>query len=1292
MLALTGFLSNCDRSPLGVVRIIFTRSAFVNSITFDTLDRITNVTMEEGKGWYELETANGEAYFQQRQNRQGAWPVTEQEITFTNGAISSAFLRAIRRLGDASLLHAIVVLEDDSQHYLGINVWPERGYHWETTNLAYTSGSTDAGDPQTGGEVAGTLSARGRNYAPVMIQNLEDFIIEQGTNDIEPDLSAPFPIDFYPADNAVGVSLTPGFLQIVFNEPVKWDGVSTVTITLNRTGVGVVKTWTLGTSPGLYFDQPSNSFFISQGLPTLLNSTGYHVEISSGIEDLSGNGWAGISTSSAWNFTTLAPPDTTELTVVSFTPSDDSTSVDPSSTTELEIQFDNDCEAGAGNILLFQGDAGSPVLIGVYDVLGSSVAFAGDTCTITIGSILQSNQDYFIRTTPGAIQSADSGIAWTGVNDATTWNFTTIDLGPPAYATFAPTVASDGFDYGAGEISFTATEDLQKGSGTIYIKDWDDDSTLISLSVGDAAVTISGNEVTIDISGFDILPPYKRVYIEQAAGVFQDLSANDLPSLTKAGADLWNFTTALPPLAMTIAPVTGAGAQTIAGEFTGHASGGVVVIEWDPGDYSRYEVATGLNTLTNTWGAETFSNVNIYFIGSDSAGAGVYEVHTAYFESEAFIQGITFPGGGTIGSFYMIDAANIEYLTNLDATDFPDLLQLDNLGAFTGEELDFVTNGGGVGTYVIAQNIDDLTLTLASVSGFPTLSLTISTCTNLNFSLGSLIFNPATPVSVYFDNNEDFEDGVVANKFVAELFQRLDSNGAGTYGGYLDLTAMQIDYTTGTAAADAWRSMWQIFNLPASPTSWAFTFDPTSGPLSVVETNDTSIVHTIESVGLPIGVMIGNTESGIFSIHDYTTSGTARTTQTQTGMTSGAKHCWMAWYFADGQDISGFTEIPYDTDTTKDFAIYTSIGTAGSGQRRIMDLGDGSVLQTDDGNDSFANKARTVTPTGSVFSCRSILELSAATTFYFQDTVGAVTGDLDLSPAGTLIVSFRIENSSITSLNLTKAQLDGLTQIRLNYVGVGFSEEWDLSDNTTLNYVQITNVTGLNLIVGTTSGQYAPIGQLNLSNSTFVNGIDLTGFDSASILHLSNCQADSGKHTIPSAMPDVAIITCPGTVDINDFALELDNFPNLATADLRGGVVSSFSLSTPPHGKMFNLLLSPVAGGWSQSNTLDFSGESQWRNLQMSGSGSIGPMILPGVGNGGAFDDLLINNLMDSADVDDLIDDAYDIRTEGAATGKILQVIPRTGSVSSTQVDKILGTGAYAGDGLVDNGFSVTYV
>src|SRR4030095_8192708 len=115
------------------------------------------------------------------------------------------------------------------------------------------------------------------------------------------------------------------------------------------------------------------------------------------------------------------------------------------------------------------------------------------------------------------------------------------DLTPPVVSTYSPADNATNVATNANLV-LTFNEAVQKGAGNILVKV--NSVTTQTIDVGAAAVTVSGNTVTIDPVDF---ATNASVNIEIAAGALKDLSNNNYAGISNATT--WNFTTVNPDLA-----------------------------------------------------------------------------------------------------------------------------------------------------------------------------------------------------------------------------------------------------------------------------------------------------------------------------------------------------------------------------------------------------------------------------------------------------------------------------------------------------------------------------------------------------------------------------------------------------------------------------------------------------------------------------------------------------------------------------------------------------------------------
>lgn len=258
--------------------------------------------------------------------------------------------------------------------------------------------------------------------------------------------------------------------------------------------------------------------------------------------------------------------------ISSLSPADGSTSA--SVTAALIITMDyGGAFKGTGNFYIYKktGD----VLIETISVNASNIVFggytgAGDdphTTAMTKVTIYPTNTfvgstDYYIQIDSGAIENV-LGNSFSGISNETTWNFRTgADTTAPTKTSTSPSDNATGVSV-SSNLSITFSESIQKGTGDITIKKISDDSTVQTIAVTNAAVTISAKTATINPPSD--LASDTAYYINIASGAFKDLSNNNYAGITNNST--WNFTTTdtiAPLLVSTVPPDNGAGSSVSA--------------------------------------------------------------------------------------------------------------------------------------------------------------------------------------------------------------------------------------------------------------------------------------------------------------------------------------------------------------------------------------------------------------------------------------------------------------------------------------------------------------------------------------------------------------------------------------------------------------------------------------------------------------------------------------------------------------------------------------------------------
>ena len=150
-------------------------------------------------------------------------------------------------------------------------------------------------------------------------------------------------------------------------------------------------------------------------------SSNYAVQFAAGsITDIASNNFAGIADTTTWNFQT-ALPDTTLPTISALDPADNEAAAPLA--TALSVTFDEDIQAGSGNIEIRDlGDGSDTRIFAASDL---QVSIAGAVLTINPSTAFEHSEDYSVRIGAGAIEDLSSN-AFAGIANDTTWNFTTL--------------------------------------------------------------------------------------------------------------------------------------------------------------------------------------------------------------------------------------------------------------------------------------------------------------------------------------------------------------------------------------------------------------------------------------------------------------------------------------------------------------------------------------------------------------------------------------------------------------------------------------------------------------------------------------------------------------------------------------------------------------------------------------------------------------------------------------------------------------------------------------------------
>lgn len=254
-----------------------------------------------------------------------------------------------------------------------------------------------------------------------------------------------------PADDAVGVAVGSNIV-LTFNETVTL-GAGNIVLK-NTADDSTIETFNVATGVG-----SAGGTVTVSGTAVTINpnanlslGTGYYVTVAdTAVRDAAGNFYAGITSTTALNFATVAGGDSTAPTLSSSTPADGAGSVAVGS--NIVLTFSENVVAGAGNILIKKAlDDSTVATIAVGD---AQVTFNGTTgVTINPTADLAAGTAYYVTMASGVIADA-AGNPYAGISLATDLNFTTAS---PVYTlTSSAPIITEPAAAGTKAMTFTLT-------------------------------------------------------------------------------------------------------------------------------------------------------------------------------------------------------------------------------------------------------------------------------------------------------------------------------------------------------------------------------------------------------------------------------------------------------------------------------------------------------------------------------------------------------------------------------------------------------------------------------------------------------------------------------------------------------------------------------------------------------------------------------------------------------------------------------------------------------------------
>lgn len=273
-----------------------------------------------------------------------------------------------------------------------------------------------------------------------------------------------------------------------------------------------------------------------------LNASNISITVSGG-KDLAGNTQSAHTLSSAFSIDTRNPR------VSRFTPLDNAVRVTPQ--TSLVMAFAEPVEKRSGSILIKR--TADQSLVETIAVEGARVTVSESAVTIVPAALLEETTGYYVEVSPGAFRDL-AGNDFAGIQDSTTWNFTTGDFTPPQLLNLSPADAATGVAWDT-TLQIEFGEPVRAGAGQITLRRSSNGAIVEAIAATAPQVVISEAKVVVALT--EQLRDNSSYYVEISSGAIEDLAGNGFAGIS--GPAGWSFTTLdAPPKVLATSPSDGA--------------------------------------------------------------------------------------------------------------------------------------------------------------------------------------------------------------------------------------------------------------------------------------------------------------------------------------------------------------------------------------------------------------------------------------------------------------------------------------------------------------------------------------------------------------------------------------------------------------------------------------------------------------------------------------------------------------------------------------------------------------
>ena len=269
------------------------------------------------------------------------------------------------------------------------------------------------------------------------------------------------------------------------------------------------------------------------------------------FEDAAGNRYSGTTV----NVTVTGSP----LALTARTPADDATGV-ATGTNTLTMTFNRNVAKGASGKTVVIKNLPNNNTVYTIQVNSSSVTVNQNTVTVRLPGGLSANTAYYVLVDPGAfVDASNSSVLFSGITDASAWNFTTApgnDSTRPTVVEFTP--ADNSVNASLSQtLKIKFSEPVYPGTGEIVIRNAQTDAVFASIPVTSDKVTGFGTD-TISIQVDSKFVMNQAYYVQIGSQAFRDAAGNNYAGI--ADKTSWNFSMSqdsVPPTIASMEPAPG---------------------------------------------------------------------------------------------------------------------------------------------------------------------------------------------------------------------------------------------------------------------------------------------------------------------------------------------------------------------------------------------------------------------------------------------------------------------------------------------------------------------------------------------------------------------------------------------------------------------------------------------------------------------------------------------------------------------------------------------------------------